>query len=336
MLWANLHLLFWLSLFPFATGWMGENHFAAAPSALYGVVLLMAAIAYWILQQTIIASQGRDSLLRKAIGSDWKGKMSPLIYAVAIPAAFWSNLVSPGALRARRADVARARPAHRERARGEGEPMTTVGRGVAWVVSITAALALGVAGAILLRPQAGLQPPPLLSLEKMGHLASVKVNVADIVEFTENRTFDIPWSSWEFQYAGTKVLLIVKGDCLVGTDLRAGRYEGVDHAGRTATLVLPPPELLQARLNHAAPEQGGSRLYSVSNLGIEALIPGNSNRLKAIDAAMRIAQRKVEDAGRAPEVTRAARENAEALLRSSFAAVGWTISIKWQEPRTES
>ncbi len=214
--------------------------------------------------------------------------------------------------------------------------MTTVGRGVAWVVSITAALALGVAGAILLRPQAGLQPPPLLSLEKMGHLASVKVNVADIVEFTENRTFDIPWSSWEFQYAGTKVLLIVKGDCLVGTDLRAGRYEGVDHAGRTATLVLPPPELLQARLNHAAPEQGGSRLYSVSNLGIEALIPGNSNRLKAIDAAMRIAQRKVEDAGRAPEVTRAARENAEALLRSSFAAVGWTISIKWQEPRTES
>src|SRR5688500_10596496 len=66
MLWANLHLLFWLSLVPFVTGWMGENHFAAAPSALYGVVLLMAAIAYWILQQTIIASQGRDSLLKRA------------------------------------------------------------------------------------------------------------------------------------------------------------------------------------------------------------------------------------------------------------------------------
>jgi uncharacterized membrane protein len=90
MLWANLHLLFWLSLIPFTTGWMGENHFAELPSALYGAVLLMAAIAYFILQQAIIASQGPDSLLRKAIGSDWKGKVSPVLYAIAIPTAFWS------------------------------------------------------------------------------------------------------------------------------------------------------------------------------------------------------------------------------------------------------
>src|SRR2546423_946777 len=95
MLWANLHLLFWLSLVPFATGWMGENHFAAAPCALYGVVLLMAAIAYLILQQLIIASQGPDSIIKKAIGGDWKGKLSPLAYAIAIPAAFrwqWLSL----------------------------------------------------------------------------------------------------------------------------------------------------------------------------------------------------------------------------------------------------
>ena len=96
ILWANLHLLFWLSLFPFATGWMGENHFAAAPSAFYGVVLLMAAVAYWILQQLIIASQGHDSLLKRAVGSDWKGKLSPLIYAIAIPTAFWSQALSQG------------------------------------------------------------------------------------------------------------------------------------------------------------------------------------------------------------------------------------------------
>ena len=94
ILWANLHLLFWLSLVPFATGWMGENHFAAAPSALYGVIMLMAAIAYWILQQLIIASQGRDSLLKKAVGGDWKGKMSPVVYAAAIPLAFWSQWIS--------------------------------------------------------------------------------------------------------------------------------------------------------------------------------------------------------------------------------------------------
>jgi len=96
ILWANLHLLFWLSMFPFATGWMGENHFAATPSALYGLVLLMAAIAYWLLQQLIIASEGPDSLLKQAVGGDWKGKMSPVIYATAIPFAFWSQWISLG------------------------------------------------------------------------------------------------------------------------------------------------------------------------------------------------------------------------------------------------
>ena len=89
VLWANLHFLFWLSLFPFVSGWMGENHFAAMPSALYGVVLLMAAIAYWVLQQTIIATEGANSVLKSAIGGDWKGKLSPLVYLAAIISTFW-------------------------------------------------------------------------------------------------------------------------------------------------------------------------------------------------------------------------------------------------------
>jgi len=94
VLWANLHLLFWLSLIPFATGWMGENHIAAAPVALYGVILLMAAVAYFILQNLIIALQGKDSLLKKAIGTDWKGKISIVIYGAAIPLAFWKQEIS--------------------------------------------------------------------------------------------------------------------------------------------------------------------------------------------------------------------------------------------------
>ena len=94
ILWANLHLLFWLSLLPFATGWMGENHFEALPSAAYGVVLLAAAIAYWILQQRIIALQGADSALQRAVGADWKGKLSPVVYAVAIPLTFVSVAVA--------------------------------------------------------------------------------------------------------------------------------------------------------------------------------------------------------------------------------------------------
>ena len=94
VLWANLHLLFWLSLFPFATGWMGENHFEVVPSALYGVVLFMAGAAYYLLQQAIIASEGPTSVLKRAIGSDWKGKISPILYLVAIALTFWSPWIA--------------------------------------------------------------------------------------------------------------------------------------------------------------------------------------------------------------------------------------------------
>lgn len=90
ILWANLHLLFWLSLLPFVTGWMGENHFAPLPSALYGFVLLAAALAYWLLQQSIVRSQGETSALKSALGRDWKGKISPLLYLAAIGSTFFA------------------------------------------------------------------------------------------------------------------------------------------------------------------------------------------------------------------------------------------------------
>ena len=96
ILWANLHLLFWLSLFPFSTGWMGENHFAALPTAAYGGVLLGAAVAYFVLQAAIIAEQGPGSRLAAAVGRDMKGKISPALYAVAIPLSFVSRWVAVG------------------------------------------------------------------------------------------------------------------------------------------------------------------------------------------------------------------------------------------------
>ncbi len=89
IMWANLHLLFWLSLFPFVTGWMGENQFTPLPSAVYGAVLLLAAIAYNILQSLIIAQEGRKSELAASIGGDFKGKLSPILYAVAIATSFF-------------------------------------------------------------------------------------------------------------------------------------------------------------------------------------------------------------------------------------------------------
>src|SRR6185503_11535895 len=94
ILWANLHLLFWLSLFPFTSGWLGENHVASTPTALYGLVLLMAAIAYYVLQRAIINQQGRDSILASAVGGDWKGKLSPVLYFFAIPLAFVSPWIA--------------------------------------------------------------------------------------------------------------------------------------------------------------------------------------------------------------------------------------------------
>jgi uncharacterized membrane protein len=96
IMWANLHLLFWLSLFPFATGWMGENHFTPAPTALYGAVLLLAAVAYFILQNAIIATQGADSKLAAAIGRDFKGKLSIVLYAVAIAASLFQPWIANG------------------------------------------------------------------------------------------------------------------------------------------------------------------------------------------------------------------------------------------------
>lgn len=94
ILWANLHLLFWLSLVPFATGWMGENHFAKATMTVYGVILLMAGVAYWLLQNIIIASQGENSILKKAIGKDIKGLSSPVLYVLGITFSFFNEWLS--------------------------------------------------------------------------------------------------------------------------------------------------------------------------------------------------------------------------------------------------
>jgi uncharacterized membrane protein len=96
ILWANLHLLFWLSLFPFMTGWMGENHFASLPTASYGGVSLGAAVAYYLLQTAIISDQGRDSQLAVALGNDLKGKLSPLLYSAGVLLAFLDRWISLG------------------------------------------------------------------------------------------------------------------------------------------------------------------------------------------------------------------------------------------------
>ena len=96
VLWANTHLLFWLSLIPFVTAWMGENHFGAVPVAAYGVIMVCAGVAYYILAHVLISHHGRDSTLAKAFGRDWKGKLSVAIYAAAIPLSFVNSALACG------------------------------------------------------------------------------------------------------------------------------------------------------------------------------------------------------------------------------------------------
>jgi hypothetical protein len=164
----------------------------------------------------------------------------------------------------------------------------------------------------------------------MGHLVALKINYADVVEFTEHRSVGIPWSQWEVRYAGTRVLLVAKGDCSVVTDLRLANYQAIDSANRKVSIVLPAPVAFQPRLNHSSADQGGTTIYAISNQGIEAIIPGDANRIRAVESALAIAQRKIEAACANQEALTAAKSHAERILLASFNAIGWNASVAWK------
>lgn len=193
-----------------------------------------------------------------------------------------------------------------------------------------ASLAIGAGLAWWFKPTAPEQPPPLTAIESMGHIVSVRVNFSDVIDFTLPRAVDIPGTPYEIRYGGTTVLLIAKGDCSLATDLRLAKYESVDANGRRLTVVLPSPTVIGARVNHSAPEKGGSRLYGVSNNGLEAFIPDLSNRNKAIDDAYRTAESRVAAACRSTEAIRQAKANTETLLSGMYRSTGWDVSFKWR------
>lgn len=200
-----------------------------------------------------------------------------------------------------------------------------------WILAL-ASLLVGAAIAWRLKPMATATPPSLVEIENMGHLVTVRVQFADVIDFTLPRAVGIPLSDYEIRYGGTTVLLIAKGDCSLATDLRLARYDKVDVAGRRLTVTLPSPVTLGARVNHAAPEQGGSRLYAVSNNGLEAFIPDPSNRNKAIEDAFRLAETRVSAACRNADAIRQAKSNAESLLSSMYRSTGWNVTYQWRQP----
>jgi hypothetical protein len=201
------------------------------------------------------------------------------------------------------------------------------------ILSVIGAMAIGAAGMWLLRPNPPEPPPPsapLISVQEMGHLASLKVNYSDVIEFTQRLTQGIPWTQWELRLGGTRVLLVARGDCLVGTDLRMARYENKNASAQSVVLVLSTPTLISARINHAPRDKGGSYFYSVTDTGLEPLIPGSANREMAINSALARAQQEVERACNQPDIVAAAKKNAEDVLRPTLSATGWKVQITWR------
>jgi len=199
-------------------------------------------------------------------------------------------------------------------------------------VVLVAVTAAAITAAFIMQPasQHAPPPPPLISLEKMGHLVSLRMNYADVIEFTQPNAVDIPWSQWEVRLGSTRVLLVARGDCTVATDLRQASYTDIDEAARTLTIALPPPAPLQARINHEARAKGGSYFYAVTEQGMQAFIPSAQTRTRAMNQALEQAQGAIQRACSQPDVLNAARENAATVMEATLQATGWTPKVVWE------
>lgn len=171
--------------------------------------------------------------------------------------------------------------------------------------------------------------PPVVSVQEMGTLTTLRVNYANVIEFSERVTQGIPWTEWELRFGGTRVLLIARGECLLGTDLQQAKYENIQPAEMTATLSLPNPKVLSARLNHDA-KTGGSYFYTVTHSGVAALLPGTEGQTKAINRALQKGQSEIEATCAKPELMAAAKKGAEAVLQPTVSATGWKVKTVWR------
>lgn len=172
--------------------------------------------------------------------------------------------------------------------------------------------------------------PPLVALERMGHLVVVKVNYSNIIDFLQPRTVGVPWTPWNVSLGGTKVLLVAKGDCTVASDLRKARYENVQLKRRHLTVTLAAPAPLQARVNFDGKARGGSYFYAITQHGLQPFLPSQKNRSTAVDDALKRAQGEVDQACRQPAILEAAKQNTEAIIRNLLLTTGWTADFVWR------
>lgn len=199
------------------------------------------------------------------------------------------------------------------------------------VLSVAGALAIGAAAAWVLKPAAPEPlPPPILSMEKMGHLVAVRVNYSDVFEFTEKKTIGIPWTNWALRLGGTTVLLVARGDCTVAANLGLAKYERKNDQARSLDVVLPLPQPLSARVSHDAREKGGSYFYAITTHGTEIFTPASDSQRKAVDSALQKAQHDIERVCRQSQIISNAKLNTESVLRATFQATGWTPTFIWR------
>ena len=202
------------------------------------------------------------------------------------------------------------------------------------VAYVVASLAVGAGVAWWARGKPQLAPAlhsaPVLSVEKLGRLVSLQVNYSDVIEVDIKRTQDIPYTPFELRLGGTKVLLVARGDCTIGTDLSKAKYENVNSAARTLKLVLAAQPVLNARISHEPREKGGSYFYAISTHGLEPFIPDSKNRVQATNAALAKAQSTLQALCASPSFGSEARKNAEQVLTVAMATTGWTPILEWR------
>ncbi|TDP74082.1 DUF4230 domain-containing protein [Roseateles toxinivorans] len=180
------------------------------------------------------------------------------------------------------------------------------------------------------RPAPVQLPPPQLSAEKAGELVTLRLHYANILEFFQKRTQDIPLTPYELRLGGTKVLMVVRGDCEISTNLQAARYEQVQQQTKSLRVVLPVPRLLQPRVSHAAREAGGSYFYTQTEEGLQYLIPSSAHQIAATNNGWAAAEKDISRYCSSPQWIAEAKKNAEQVLTPMFHASGWTATFVWQ------
>lgn len=201
------------------------------------------------------------------------------------------------------------------------------------MLCLAAAAVAGMAAMWFLRPVLVTSMPvmaPMISLEKMGHLVSVKVNYSDVIEFTEKSAIDVPFNR-EIRLGSTRALLVAKGDCTIATDLARARYENVDSEKRTLTVALTAPQALSIRINHDGRDRGGSYFYAMTENGLAALIADPGKRTRAADNALARAQAELARVCMSAPNVASAMQNAEAVLGSLYMSTGWTPTFRWKQ-----